>query len=523
MKREVVNFVTVIGLVLLGAAVVLGILTGLLFVFPNMSIFGAKAVNERDTEIVYQDDVLVDAFANGKFILESSGTHVEVAMASQGFKWQNNIVVHEAATGIAFNSLNRTLIEWTQTFYNDELYYRIKVMEPSGIVFNSASTVVYINLPYRDDDFRYDFVLQNNYSNVNFSFLDETTSDTDALLLDSLVVESAASVNIPYHKNISINSVSVKGNNTKFTCQSQVLKNVTVTGNSNTLEFGSGEDAGITGNVLIEGNSNKFTGTSAGKVSFKADRGSLNMSETISALDVETISAPITVHDVTGAVNMTTQTGNLSVDSIGAGLNFTAGTATSPYATATLSIGAVSGATTVENYGSGAMTVHGANGDVSIRSAEIAGGEIDVSFADDASEHNTLTIIGYDGNINVSKINGGTVDISVLGGLTRAGFANVNVQFYKIGTATIRTGSYADGGVNWGNVDMKLGDSCNNFNLYVYYARSANSSEKYGFADKDMAISTDTSAKSNLIVAQNNGGAVSGTVKVYTQTNFYLS
>ena len=228
MKREVINFVAVIGLVMLGAAVVLGLLTGLLFIFPQVSIFGVRSVNERDTEIVYQDEALVDAFQNGKFILETSGTQVEVKMSSEGYKWQNNIVVHESATGIAFNSLGRTLIEWTQTLYNDELYYRIKVLEPSGMVFNQKPTTVYFNLPHRDDDFRYDFVLQNHYSHVNFSYLDDNINAADTLKINNLVVESAASVSIPYCLDSSLNSVAINGNNTKFTCKAPVFQNVTV-------------------------------------------------------------------------------------------------------------------------------------------------------------------------------------------------------------------------------------------------------------------------------------------------------
>ena len=312
MKRELVNFIAVIGLVLLGAAVVLGLLTGILFIFPNTSIMGAKAVKQRDTQIEYCDDDLRDAFENGKFILESSGTQIEVQMLNEG---DGRITVNESATGIAFNSLNRTLVEWTQTLYNDELYYRIKVLEPSGMVFKQSPTIVYIDLPHRNDDFRYDFVLQNQYSPVNFSFIDKE-APTDSLLLDTLVVESAASVNIPYSQKISVNNVSIKSNNTKFTCGSSVLNNVFVSGKNNNIQFGNNSLTGISGNVSISGEENCFSGTSANEVSFNANKGSLNMSQSIAALHVKTTMASITVNEVNGAVNMITQSGNLKVNSV---------------------------------------------------------------------------------------------------------------------------------------------------------------------------------------------------------------
>ena len=66
--------------------------------------------------------------------------------------------------------------------YNDEVYYRIKILEPSGMVFKDKPTTVTINLPHRakSDEFLHDFVLENNYSTVNFSFV--------SLVIKSLII-----------------------------------------------------------------------------------------------------------------------------------------------------------------------------------------------------------------------------------------------------------------------------------------------------------------------------------------------
>ena len=207
MKRELINLVAGVGITLLGGAVILIILTGMLFMFPNLSFFGIKSVNERDTQIVYRDSVLDEAFANGHLIIESTDSQIEVKMSNDNYEGEGTIVVNESATGIAFNDLNRTLIQWTQTLYHGELYYRLKVLEPSGIVFDDKPTTIYINLPHRavSDSFQHYFVLQSGYSNINFSFVDNTVNQNDdSLKIGDLVVESASSVNIPSSPNLPV-------------------------------------------------------------------------------------------------------------------------------------------------------------------------------------------------------------------------------------------------------------------------------------------------------------------------------
>ncbi len=250
------SFVAIIGLVLLAGAVTLGALTGMLFVFPDMTIFGAKAVNERDTQIIYRDDALTEAFAQGRFILESTGTQIEVKMSNKGYQGEGTIVVNESATGIAFNSLSRTLIQWTETTYNNLPYYRIKVLEPSGVVFNDKPTTVYINLPHRspNDSFVHDFVLQNQYSNVNFSYVDNSAGSSDALKIRSLVVESAASVNILAAQNASVKTLDIQGNKVKLNCQAKVTSDVIVDGSDGEQIF----NTEITGTLKINGKNNKF-------------------------------------------------------------------------------------------------------------------------------------------------------------------------------------------------------------------------------------------------------------------------
>lgn len=525
MKRELINVVAILGFVLLGAAVILGILTGILFIFPKASIMGARAVKERDTQIVYQDAALADAFANGKFILESFGTHIEVKMSSEGYEGDGTIVVNESATGISFNNLNRTLIEWTQTLYgdNNDLYYRIKVLEPSGMVFSDKPTTVYINLPHRTDDFKYDFVLQNKYSPVNFSFVNDTETNTDKILIHNLIIEDAASVNVPYVVGNTVDNITVNANRTKLVCSAEVKNNVFVHGAYNDLNFGS-ESTGIVGNVVIDGDHNSFNGTSADKVTFKANHGKLNMSKTIDSLEVATTQADISVNEVSGAVTMDTVTGNLSVNSVGGDLIFNAGTDAEPYATANVNVNNnVSGASKIKNYGIGNINMHGVNGVVDILSKEVGAGNVNVDFAAGASGYK-VDILTYDANVSVGGINGGNITLKVLGGHDRAGYANIKTQFNKVGTVDIVSGGYVSGHDDIGNVEVSLDDHCNNVDLYVFNARFANCADKYGIDKlKVSKDKTDSASAKNSIIFDDYSTEGTGSITIDSQNRVILA
>lgn len=538
MKKDLVSFVAVIGLVLLVSAVILGALTGMLFVFPDMTILGAKAVNERDTEIVFCDDDLTAAFAQGRFILESTGAQIEVKMSNEGYVGEGTIVVRESATGIAFNSLSRTLIQWTQTIYNDLPYYKIKVLEPSGVVFNDKPTTVFINLPHRSasDTFVHDFVLQNNYSNVNFSYVDNSVGQSDALKIGDLVVVSAASVNIPSGQNVSLQSVEIVANKTKFVCQAPVSGDVKINGSDGEQVF----NADINGSLKITGRNNNFRGDSAGDTEFIGSNGSLSMNE-VKSLEVIS-NAKIDVGTVESGVEMSTESGSLNVKNVLAGgVTFSAGRADNPIATASVSGEKIKGAVVVDNYGNGAINfvdVDGAieinnygtgavsltevDGDVYVKSSEVGGGNINVSFKNKAENCN-VTIRGYDGNINVEGING-SVDIEVRNWENGAGAANITAHFNKvIGTNNvIKAGGYVSGQNDWGNVDLKLNTAdCNSFNLYVYDASSANSAERYGFHKNNMSITKKgEAAKANTIKVST--VLTTGAVHVYCKKSVYL-
>lgn len=516
------SFVSIIGLVFLAAIVTAGATTGVLFMFPNISIFGARAVMERETQIVYRDDELTQAFAQGRFILESTGTQIEVKMSNEGYQGEGTIVVNESATGIAFNSLNRTLVQWTQTIYNSLPYYRIKILEPSGVVVKNKPTTVYINLPHRSksSSFTHDFVLQNQYSDVNFSYVDNSVSSSDALKIGSLVIESAANVNILAVQNSSIKTINIKGNKIKLNCQAKVTGDVTVEGSDGTQTF---QDE-IGGALKIKGKKNNFNGDTAGAVEVISPNGNLKLN-TAKSLKVNS-NANVNIGTVENGIEMLTESGKLDVNEVLAGgIKFTAGFEDKRNATATLKVDNVIGSVNVINYGTGSINLSNVRGDVYIKSSEEQGGDINVHFRKSATKNN-ITIRGYDGDINVSGING-LVDIEVRNWENGAGAANVTAQFNEVvGTENvIKVGGYMSGHSDWGNVNLKLdSESCNSFNMYVYGASSANSSSKYGYDENNMIIETDLTkeAKANKIRVPEYLGFISGALTVYCNQSVYL-
>lgn len=463
-KWTATNIIALIGFILLFVAFAMGVIVAILFAFPNLSLGGMVAVRERDTQVTYCDEVLDAAFTRGNFIIESRNCNVEIVMPAQGAAGEGTIVVNESATGIAFNSFSRTLIEWTETVVDGVTYFKIKVMEPSGMVFTKKPTTVYLNL--KNQTSLHNFILDNTNSTVNFSFGKNTGTEVSQLYIDNLTVRSANTVNLPANQYLEVNNVQIQGNRTKFVCAALVNNAVQVTGNNGTQVFGD-----INGPVTLQGTGNSFRANHTGAVDFAAATGRLAIN-TCDALKVATISANVSVNTVAGAVNMTTDSGDLTVDTIKqGGLNFTAGT------TADVSVGrAVTGPVIIRNNGVGSISLSGVNGDVDIDSTVKNAGNINVAFQYDADAPHQTKIRGYDGDITVTDIHGAT-DIRVRdpGPSGAAGRANVVAKFKKI-TADdniICTGAYVNSPSGMGKIDVYLLDGWNNFTLYVLWARSA--------------------------------------------------
>ncbi len=449
---------------MLFAAAVLGVLVAVLFLVPDAALGNMVAVNERDTQIVYCDDVLKTAFARGNFIIESDNCDVVVQVNTAGYVGESTVVINENATGIAFNSRKRTLVEWTTTMIEEMPYCKIRVLEPTGIVVNSKPTTVYLNLSSQTPV--HNFILQNKYSNVTFRYGDDVDPNREHLCINNLAVRSASSVTLPSYDTITINEVALSCNNTQFTCGGIVNGGVTVTGNRATINFNNT----IKGDVLINGEMNKFRASKVGNIVFGAQEGSCTVNE-CQQLTVNTTNANITVDRIRGGVAMNTVNGSLQVNEItNGGLTFTA------TATANVNVsGTLTGDAVVRNTGVGNVNLQGVVGNVDIESSRVNGGNIDVGFG--STKQYSTTIRGYDGDITVRNIYG-DVDIQVRdsGAGGAAGRANITAYFNYITTNAnnqIVAGAYVNSPSGMGNINLYLQSGWNDFVLSVKNARSA--------------------------------------------------
>ena len=109
--------------------------------------------------------------------------------------------------------------------------------------------------------------------------------------------------------------------------------------------------------------------------------------------------------------------------------------------------------------------------------------------------------------------------ITVLGERTRAGAANIYAQFNKIGVTTeIRSGGYVNGHDDWGNVEVRLVNTCNRLNLYVRGARSLNKATKYG------TITVTNNGQEEVANSITPGGSgETGNLKIYCQNKVTLA
>lgn len=478
------NIVAGLGFFLLFVALILAVIVGIMFLFPQSSIGGMTAVNERDTQIVYRDEALAWGFDCGNFIIESTNCHVDVRMSTANSDKEGTIVVNESATGIAFNSLKRTLVEWTRTAVNGVPYFRIKVLEPYGVVVSDRPTTVYINLKSTTEN--HNFILRNQYSNVTFSYDDEKETTANALKIQSLVVDSAGKVTVPNYESLTVDTIDFRSNNTTLLCNAVVNNDVNVSGSHNNLTF----NGAIGGDVLVKGNNNVCKGNTANDVLYDNAQGSITFND-IHKFTMQTVSAQASLRNVTAGIDMMSQSGGLNVNSVSGGIKMTTEsgnlmvnniidggltfTVTSKAGDADVNVNQqLVGAVKIRNNGIGRIKLQGVDGDVDIVSSTANGGNIDVEFLGKNSHY--VTIEGYDGDINVKNIYGLTnITVRDPGSTGAAGRANITARFKTVvaGDNKIITGAYVDSPSGIGNIDVYLLSTCGDFTLQIYKASSA--------------------------------------------------
>jgi hypothetical protein len=441
--------IAVIGFILAAVILLVVFLGVLFFMVPNMQIGGATSVVQRNNYTRYSGRHVREMFYYRNIMIESHDVDIEIRVRKKDQYDAGSILVFENATGISFNSNDRTLVEYRQI--NDPehgIFYKIIISEPSGILTRNAR--VYLNLFCTDVvDGPYNFILNTRRSRVTFDS-DEDTRPDSVLRIDSLIVNNATGViNMPTKTGnqffvdvgkLQINSVGARFNGAtdieevEITSSSTRLTVGNVSGDIRIRDSAVNLTAGDVGGMVHVRNSNVTikTGAIAG--------GASHMSVDLRANTIANFTATGTVagdfhyNSPAGSVSLQ-HTGNTYVDTVDAHVRIH-GTANSLYYTATgfgsCSVNRVMGPASVRTV-TGNATVGNANNEVFVETRSgVATVIFDPALPKDV-DGPPLTVRAFDGNVNTSNIVGRT-DIRVENG----GRAQVRADFRRIvGSSTI--------------------------------------------------------------------------------------
>jgi hypothetical protein len=484
MKLNHNNIIAFLGFVLLGLVLLGGIVVGSFFVFPDLKVWGVTGVNERNTQVVYRDaKVIQEIFTSRRLIIESQTADIKLLMGKEHKMAEGTIVVEEDASGLSFNSIDRTHIEWLQELVTENntqvLYYKIIVAEPAGIISKRAPTTVFINLwrdsvaPNGTSVAPYDIILRTNSSVVQIGGDDVDPAgdiDLNSFHINTLRIESAGSVTFPVINNpinndfyVDANNIVVTGSGITLNCSGRVNNEVKISGSGGTYNFTAiRPKANYNSNALTVSGANnnvKVTENAGGNVSFTADSGYLKLFKDCGSLAVKTTNANISVNSVKGSegINMETVNGSLTAASVDAGgvifhangsagvdIGYAYGAISIPaIGTGSVRVGKAGSSVNIPKMGIGSVTLGssdgGIYGNVNVVSDLVNAGNVEVRFAKDANAP-TANISGFDGNVSLYNISG-AVNVS----LRSSGRGNIHAHFLNVsGVSSLTTVGYVN-------------------------------------------------------------------------------
>jgi hypothetical protein len=448
------------------------------------------SVDERNSQTIYKGDEIIEVLTTRNFIIESETVNVNFVMRKESQAGEGTIVVEENATGVSFNSIKRTHVEWTMTSLNGQPYYKIKVLEPKGLVKRATPTIVYINLwrdsrvPVGKSVAPYNIILRTGRSVVAFDGDPVDPNNPEMMHINTLQIDNAAGVYLPTTpanpageftvdiENIILNgngitfdgrclvkdSVKLKGHNGKYTLAA-VDGTVDVSGGNSIISV-----TGNMGRLGIHGDNNvvSVAGNVTEQLGWNAPNGGLTVSGQCGSLNVTTENARMDINSVVGNVYMETISGNLHINEVTVGgLVFTV----KNNGLASINVGRVNGAVGIPEMGLGSVYITNVCGDVFITSDKKNAGPVTVSFDPEIDTNPSVRIIGYDGKITVSNIRG-TTDISVRDALPEGGkgagtgLANIDAHFMRVDEDVNITANmgYVNGHKDTANVTVRLNE-----------------------------------------------------------------
>lgn len=469
--RRVVN---VLALTLVGVfLIIIGVIAIIIYWPSEWTFWGMSNVNVRHIHTTYASDEVAAGLAHRNLIIESRNTNVEIRVRKfEQYNVQDNrgtITLFENARGLSFNNIHRTHVGLTQTFVGDDVFYRLRVVEPTGAVVRNSNLV--INLVGDEDEFNgapYNFILDTRGGAVNFT----ADQDVEHMLINSVTIMPTTNGPIRFPSiptqafpfAITLNYLNINSNFANVAVPQGVRRAVEITssfGSVNTGNIGLEAQPDALLRVTSSTNISVTTSNVWGHIEFASGAGSLiiNGQQGVSGpVDFSTNTARLQATQIHGRldiesrvasnISITTTQGPVDAEFVAGGsLNIT-----NVFGAGTVYVRSHSATITIGGTGTTAGVSQGARIPVRVYNHQ---GSTAVNFARGADAYGapTLNFNGFDGNITATRI-AGPANIFIASG----GRATITASFAVVamGTSTIHFQGATQANTNFGNVNITL-------------------------------------------------------------------
>ena len=281
------------------------LVVAMLFLIPGSSLFGVSSVDGRTSYTTYlasNNSDVEDLLKCRNLIIESRSIDVKILVGKSGQLDENSIQIWDNSTGLTFNSIKRTHVDWEQIIIEKEMedgtfvgevYYKLIITEPSGII--SRDACVYVIYPMEtiaaSHAKAYNFFLNTGSSSVSFSSDDfeEEGFTYNWLNVDTVTVGNATGkITFPERENegdfyVEVGKIVVIGNNAEV----------------------DNKEATVEGGVDVSGDNVKLSlGEVEGDINVTGDKVTLSVGDVAGDITIEARTGTITVGSVGGSVNI---------------------------------------------------------------------------------------------------------------------------------------------------------------------------------------------------------------------------
>jgi len=418
--KKQMTFKTFSGIVSVIALLLIAVFIFCVYNVQNFQPWGMSGVAVQGRYMTFVDPELEYIFDQQNFIIESNNTPIFIRVRKEGQHDQGYVQIFEDAHGIAFNSMDRTQVDFVE-YIDDrgDVYTKIRIREPRGMMTRTAR--VFINLKHEnvvnfnprvgvdlaDAGAGYNFILNTGRSPVVFDF-DDAASD---LVINRLDVRGTGSVSIAKPAKATLNYLLVDSSNANVAIGSPVQTMVNIRGNSSNISLGE------INSLDVQGDRHRVHATSVtASALFNVKDGSLSVSGvvggniiargenlSISAMEVDNLDVRNLENNPDSIFTQTITSGSVSISRVNGNVD----------------VRMESGSLTLGTRGSNENGELGVYGDVNVIK-RLGGASVTFANCEEAvgsciiwARDGMINVWGVRGYVNIQTVSAGTSDVSV--------------------------------------------------------------------------------------------------------------